>query len=126
MTILDSNIWIAWLNESDSQHGEADQVLAEVTLPIGLPEYVLLEVATVLSRRVNKKTADGFIRYVQDNKDIQLIPSSGEFLQAVIKAYLKKPHRGLSFVDVSLTVFAKNYSVRTFDVRLKKALAAQV
>ncbi len=122
MIILDSNVWIGFLSVNDSNHEQAVRVWSGLVWPILLPEYVLLEVATVLSLRVDKKTADAWLAYVFDNKDVELLPSNGEFLLEVAAWYLRKPHRGLSFVDVALLYLGKHHTVITFDAQLRKAL----
>lgn len=123
MVIFDSNIWIAWLNKTDSQHSRAEEIAATAIFPVGLPEYVLIEVATVLGQRVGKKTADQFLAYVWDNRDIIVLPSNPEMLHAVIKLFCAGVQRGLSFVDVSLVWWAQQrYTVVTFDMLLQKAL----
>ena len=122
MIILDSNIWIAFLNIDDFNHKKAERVFKELSEKIILTEYVLLEVTTVVSLKVSKEAANNFIKTVVDNKDIEILPSSKEFLEGVIKFYLSKKNKNLSFVDYSLAYLSQKFKVLTFDRKLKSEL----
>ncbi|MBU4332625.1 PIN domain-containing protein [Patescibacteria group bacterium] len=123
MIILDSNIWIALLNIDDSDHARAQELMKDLEENIIVTEHVLLEVATIISQKVDKDTADNFIKRVISTKEIEIFPSSEEFLDRVIKFYLSKSNRNLSFVDYSLLLLSKRIKVITFDKILKKELA---
>ena len=47
MIILDSNIWIAYLNKNDNQHNKAVSFFDKIKENILITEYIILEVATV-------------------------------------------------------------------------------
>ncbi|MBU4298483.1 PIN domain-containing protein [Patescibacteria group bacterium] len=122
MVILDSNIWIALLNIDDSNHSKARQLFREIKEKIVLPEYIILETATLLSQKISKKSADDFIKNVIDNKDIEILPSSKEFLEKVIEFYLSKRIEKLSFVDYSLLYLVPKVRVITLDKVLKREI----
>ena len=53
--ILDSNVWIAFLHKGDSQHKKAQRIFARQKEPIVIPEYVIIEVSSVLLQKASKK-----------------------------------------------------------------------
>jgi predicted nucleic acid-binding protein len=122
MIILDSNIWIAYLNKEDAQHKKAVSLFEEIDDGVIISEYILLEVITVLAMKVNKKVADSFINFVFNNQDIKILPSSGELFSNFLKGFLKHKKNNLSFVDISLLVLSKKYSVFSFDKELEKEI----
>ncbi len=122
MIILDSNIWIAFLNVDDANHKKAEKIFEETKEKIILTEYILLETVTVLSQKAEKKVSDSFIKEAVNNRDIEILPSSEEFLNGVIKLYLSKKNKNLSFVDYSLLYLSKKIKVITFDKTLQREI----
>lgn len=68
MVIFDSDVWIALLNKNDSQHQKAKLVFESIKENIILPEYVFIEISSVLSLKVGKGVADDFIKIALNNK----------------------------------------------------------
>jgi predicted nucleic acid-binding protein len=122
MIILDSNIWIAYLNKNDSQHSQAVSVFNKIEDNILITEYIILEVATVLAMRADKQIADAFIDLVMKNQDIKVLSSSKIFFNKTLGHFLKYKKSNLSFVDISLLALSKNYQVFTLDKELKKEI----
>jgi predicted nucleic acid-binding protein len=122
MIILDSNIWIAYLNKNDSQHRKAVSIFSKIKEDVLVTEYIILEVATVLSMRVDKKIADNFINLIRSNQDIEVFSSSENFFNKTLGYFLEYQKGNLSFVDISLLALSKNYQVFTFDEDLKKEI----
>ena len=120
MTVLDSNVWIALFDKDDSLHARAQRMVSELKDSIALPEYVILEVTTVLSQKAGKSFADSFLQKVCANRDIQIIASSKQFLDEVIELYLFQSRGGLSFVDYALLFLSRRMKILTFDNDLKK------
>ena len=117
--ILDTNVWIAFLHEEDSQHVKAKRLLKDVTAPVVVPEYVLLEVVTVLRNLRRHEEANRFTE--------QALDYSGTFLPANTLAYeiaemLPNVPKHLSFTDTALLALARNYEVLTFDSALARAI----
>jgi len=123
MTILDSNVWVAFFDKDDSFHRKAVQIVSNLQERIVLPEYVLLEVTTVLSRKAGKSSADIFLQKVFANRDVQVLSSSQQFLDEVVQLYLSRTNKKLSFVDYALLYLSGKMNVVTFDKDLKKELA---
>jgi len=120
--LLDSNIWIAFLYKKDPNHKRAEEIFEGIKERVVLTEYLFLEIVSVISKKVGKKVADDFIKNVIDNRDIEIFPSSQEFLGEIIKFYLSKKIEKLSFVDYSLLYLAQKMKVITFDETLKREL----
>ncbi|NBD73714.1 PIN domain-containing protein [Patescibacteria group bacterium] len=117
--VLDTNVWIAFLHEEDSQHAKAKRLLKDATAPVVVPEYVLLEVVTVLRHLRRHEEANRFIEQVLDD--------SGTFLPANALAYevaemLPNVPKHLSCTDVALLALSRDYEVLTFDSALARAI----
>lgn len=126
MIILDSNIWIALFTENDSQHKKALTLFDTITTRVGIPEYVFIEVCSVLVIRASKETANTFIDTTQKNSNAQIIASDEQFLTATIDYFVQEPHPGLSFIDVSLLYLSRTHTVLTFDEQLGRAIKKSV
>lgn len=122
MIILDSNIWIAFLNESDNQHKKAEKVFQGIGDSIIITEYIILEVASVLTMRANKNIADKFTELIIDNKNIKILLSNKIFFNKTVKNFLNYPKNNLSFTDISLLSLSGKYNIITFDKNLEKAI----
>lgn len=118
--ILDSSVWIALFHKEDSQHEKAKKLLEGNSTSVVVPEYVLLEVVTVLRNLKRHKEAERFME--------EVLEDSGTFLPAGTLAYevarvLPREAKTLSFVDVALTLLSqKKYEVLTFDSVLARAI----
>lgn len=122
MIVLDSNVWISLLNVDDSQHKRAKRIFKTLKRKIVIPEYVILETATLLAQKVNKEAADEFINNAINNKDIEILPSFGAFFNEIINFYLAGRNGELSFVDYSLLYLSQRMEIITFDKVLKREL----
>lgn len=125
MTILDTSVWVAYLHKGDSQHRKAAQLFEDFStdVMIGIPEYVLLEVCTVLMIRDSKQMADSFMEYALDNKNIEILYSNPELFSATVQTFRKLDSNKLSFVDVALLVLSRDHQVITFDRPLDNLIA---
>lgn len=122
MVIFDSDVWIALLNKNDSQHQKAKLVFESIKENIILPEYVFIEISSVLSLKVGKGVADNFIKIALNNKNIRMLVSKKEYFAEIVDIFIKSPNKHLSFIDFSLLYFSKKFKVITFDKKLKKAI----
>ena len=123
--LLDSNVWIARLNREDSQHAKAAAVFEEMKEQervIILPEYVIVEVCTIVAMRSGKVAVGNFLRTARDNALVTILPSSPPFLEQVMDLFVERKDKHLSFVDVSLLVLSRSYTVLTFDRTLEKEI----
>lgn len=122
MIVLDSNVWIAYSYKEDTLHKKACGVMKNINTRVLLPEYILIEVSTVLAQRANKKIADLFLDRVLHNDDILILYSSPKFFDAVVKLFQTNGGKQLSFIDTALVYLSRWYSVITFDKALEKAI----
>lgn len=123
--LLDSNIWIARLNREDSQHAKAMALFESVkerTFPIILPEYVIVEVCTVVTIRSGKEITEVFLKTARDNRLVTILPSTPAFLGNVMDLFSTRKDAHLSFVDVSLLLLSTSCTVVTFDKKLEKEI----
>ncbi|HFC77022.1 MAG TPA: type II toxin-antitoxin system VapC family toxin [Candidatus Moranbacteria bacterium] len=121
MIILDSNIWIAYLNKSDSTHQQSLKIFQKTNAKdILMTEYLLLEIVTVLKQIRGYKFAQEFIQLVTD-ENIPFIESKNFYAKTLL-LFQSLNEDKLSFVDVSLLHLSKKYELRTFDKDLRKML----
>ncbi len=123
MKVLDSNIWIAFLNKKDSQHQKAVKLFDVLDSKVIIPEYIILEVCSILVLKVNKETADNFLKMIFLNKDVEVL-FSDNFLK-VADFFISKKIKKLSFIDIFLLYLSDDYEVLTFDKDLQKAIKSK-
>ncbi len=122
MVIIDSSVWVAFFNENDSQHNKAKKVFNELKTKVILPEYIFMEVATILLIKAGKKIAVKFMEISQDNFDIEIYLSDEELFLNTAKLFKNSQKSKLSFVDVSLLFLSASCKIITFDKNLQKAI----
>lgn len=122
MIILDSNVWISFLDKNDSQHKKAEKIIEKINCDIVVPEYVVIEVCTVLLRKTDKKTADAFIEIAFNNQNIKILFSNEHFFNLFVGNFKNVQNKNLSFIDTVLLYLSKTYEVITFDKDLKKMI----
>ena len=126
MIVLDSSFLIAFYNERDSQHDAARVLMREFLNGRWgkglLPEYVFLEVVTVLLVRRDLPTAVRTGRLLLEAQELEFVPCSDVFLNAV-QLFGSQKSTSLSFADAAIAVIARERSegrVLTFDAGFRK------
>lgn len=122
MTIFDSSVWIAFLYQSDQQHHKAEKIFALHQGTIVIPEYIIAEIVTVLTRKGEKSLADQFLEMVTDNKDVEILFCTDQFFMHLTTVFKTHHQRNLSFVDMMLLVLADAYHIVTFDQALHQSI----
>lgn len=122
MTILDANVWIAFFHASDTQHTKARNVLARTAKPILIPEYVVIEVCTILERLAGHVAMCQFLEIALGNREAHVIPMKNEEFFNLLKIISENRNHPLSFIDISLLVLSKSHTVITFDKKLTSAI----
>lgn len=122
MLVLDSCIWIAFWNTTDSQHEKAVDLFSSNDEEVLLPEYILVEVLNVLLLKANKKAADLWLKKILNSEWVRILPSTPNLLKENLDYFLKNKHSKLSFIDQSLVILSRKYQVLTFDKELAKNL----
>ncbi len=122
--ILDTSVWIAYLNIDDSQHAKARTLFASLkpNTVIIIPEYIYLEIVTILALRMSKVFSINFMNAVSNNSGIRLLPTDPDFFEKVIEVFRKIRSKQISFADASLVYLSTKYPVITFDKQLQKEL----
>lgn len=122
MIIFDSNIWVGFFDEDDSNHQKAKQVFNTTQQKVFVTEYIILETTTILAQKKSKEAANEFLEKISVSDRVEVFPSSKKFLDEVVNFYLSQKDRNLSFVDYSLLFLSQKAKVVTFDKRLKKEI----
>ena len=119
---IDSNVFIAELNENDTLHSRAKSLLERIesqNLSSITSNFVISEAITVLSQRVGKNVAVSFADFIY-NKDasIDIIAIDRE-IELEGLAYLKRlKSKNVSFCDCATMAILKIYNIKniaTFD-----------
>lgn len=124
MTILDSNIWVAYAYQEDSQHTKALALIEKITDEVYIPEYIILEVCTVLLCKKQKQAANSFINTVMHGKSTHIIYTSPEIFHDTLVLFQSRSKGSLSFIDTHLLLLSQTSTIITFDNELKKAIEA--
>ena len=121
--VIDSSVWIGYFDELDSNHKKATQLMtaAAAAGTIVVTEYVLLEVASVLKRKIGQKKTAEILTVLLQLDNVEVLEST-YFFQSTLEMFLTLNEKYLSFVDVSLVVLAKDFAVVTLDKQLAKVL----
>lgn len=84
-----------------------------------LPEYVFLEVVTVLAARSGHESAVQAGDVLLGNREIEFVPCS-EIFMAAFDSFRR--HRGLSFADAAIVAIAhqRGASILTFDADFRR------
>ena len=125
MVLLDSNVWVAYLHETDSLHTKAAAILDEIVATgelVVLPEYVLSEVISVVRLRVGTEAAKEFVLRVLDSEWVCILERTKREYLTTCMMIVAGDYPKLSFVDCMLCILASKYHVVTFDKELQKAI----
>lgn len=126
MTILDADVWIAFLNTDDSQHAKAQKLFRHLDaegVAIIVPEYVVLEVVTVLRRTADAEVATLFMKTISENERVRLLPVDLSLFKTVCAVVYSGELPKLSFTDLALLTLSRTERVYTFDRALARAIA---
>ncbi len=112
--VVDSNVFIAFYNQNDTQHLDALRLMGELqSATLIVHPYVLQEVATVLTYRFGFETAKKFLSDITTAENV-LIPSIN--VRSEIERF-QLLGKKMSFTDVALINLAEQMAIRllTFD-----------
>ena len=123
MIIFDSNVWIAGYNEADSLHQKAQELYFSLEHEtITVPEYVWIEVSTVLEQKSTPHAGKDFLDIIEFGDGVEMLYFSKEEVKQFMQFYRSDTTKGLSFIDSTLLFLSKQYKIYTFDKRLQSAI----
>jgi predicted nucleic acid-binding protein len=121
VVVLDSSFLVAYHNRRDVHHGAAAAAMARLLGgewgPALLPEYVFVEVVTVLLARRRLDVATRVATVLLQAREVELVPSSDHFLD-VLETFRTQRTGRLSFADAAIVTVARAREARfvaTFD-----------
>ena len=117
--IPDSCVWLAYFSEADAFHGIARDFFSKDDPFVVVPEYILLEVSTILRQRKLENELVSFLDIA--TKDGVYLSAEGAGVKLAEK-YKHSPYKKLSFTDFALLELSKTHRVLTYDRALKKAI----
>ncbi len=132
MIILDSSFLIAYHNTRDAHHPNAARVMPELIAgewgKALLPEYVFLEVATVLLARRGLGVATKVTSTLLQAREVELVPCSALFFET-LETFRSQPGRDLSFTDAAIVTLSRQRKipfVATFDQDFEEVAGIEV
>lgn len=121
MIVLDSSFLIAFHNLRDVHHPEASRIMPSILDgtwgPALLPEYVFLEVVTVLASRRDVAAAVTVGDVLLQSEEIEFVPC-GEVFPETLSVFRHQERTRLSFADSAIVAIARQRGARyvaTFD-----------
>ena len=115
---VDTVAWIALLDEADSLHNEAHQVLSELETKkcnLVTTEFVLLELGDGFSAVGKREQALNFIEELRKSDILRIIPVSQELLGKGWELYSKRADKTWQVTDcVSFVVMQKENITTAF------------
>lgn len=120
--IFDTNIWIGLFVTTDSLHKKSVAALREHETKMKIiPEYILLEILTLLKKQITITEAQHCLNIFLHSKLIEILPSIHSY-DKTINLFQTLNDKHLSFVDMSLLALSRDYEVKTFDKKLASAI----
>jgi len=100
MFLIDSNLWVSYFLDYDSNHEKAIQLLRFLDWRwiIYVTNWIIHEVSNILVKKHSKKQSDYFLNYVIYNRDIQIINEDIRQSYELFKTLSIK----ISFTDISI------------------------
>lgn len=121
MIVLDSSFLVAYHNQRDVHHRAAasamDRLVAGEWGPALLPEYVFVEVVTVVLARRGHDVAARVASTLLQAREVEFVPCSEMFLD-VLETFRRRHDADLSFTDAAIVTVARQrraHFVATFD-----------
>lgn len=119
--VVDSSFLIAFHGKRDAHHEAAVEGMIRLDReewgPALLPEYVFLEVVTVLAARADRATARHAGEMMLRSTQLEFVPCSAYFFPA-LDVFRRPDARKLSFVDAAILAVARDRGaawIATFD-----------
>lgn len=124
--ILDTNIWVSYIDRKDILHQEASNLIEEElkrNSVFVLPNYIDAECITVLNLRSSLADSLRWMEFRETADHIERLTFSDEDHDQICLLYSVLKNHRLSLTDVSLIYLSRlGYTVHTFDADLKKSL----
>lgn len=123
MTLLDSNIFIAYFRQQELLHKEAMDFMSGLSAAY-ITDHILFEIGTVLMLRETHEIARKAISLITNNADIDVLRLTEREFQDSIQIFLSQERASkLSFVDCSCIALcnSRGFSLKTFDTSLDES-----
>ena len=125
--LIDSDAFIAFIKENDSNHNKAKKIFKQLerkNINFITSNYVFAETVTVISQRIGHKTALEFIENVRSSKSLIATRWVDEHLEEMaINIFKSQISKNVSFVDCANMALMNYYNLSaifSFDAIYKK------
>ncbi|MEK7145967.1 MAG: PIN domain-containing protein [Patescibacteria group bacterium] len=121
MFLVDSNLIVAHFRKSEKHHKTVKEFFKDINEFV-ITDHVLAETMTILKWKEGSEIAYKALELLLEVKEIFIVQMQPIEIQKTTQFFLEQ-NRGISFVDASLLVIAKNrdLSLATMDKELVKA-----
>lgn len=124
---VDSDAFIALIKKDDTNHKKAKAIFQKVqSLPLNFvtSNYVFSEVATILSQKIDHKTAIKFIHNMKTEDSIFVIERiKSETEEEAVQIFIEQTSKNVSYVDCTNMAFIREErldGIFSFDDVYKK------
>ncbi|WP_231188614.1 PIN domain-containing protein [Haladaptatus sp. DYF46] len=114
---IDTGAFFAWVNTRAGRHETAQSVFDALRReaipyqPLFTSRYVLSELATLTSRKVNHKTAVEVLQTIRRSESFNILPVGEGVFAAACDEFERYDDQQISFVDHTSAVLAREYEI---------------
>lgn len=118
--LLDSDALIALINQEDKLHKKACQIqnkLIKFTSTFVISRYIIAETATFLTLRINKKTANRFLKDLE-NQEMMIIDPNEELEKLTKDFFFRQKSHKVTYFDCANMAILSYYqwpAIFSFD-----------
>ena len=114
---VDANFFVALFNPQDTLYKEAiakSQTIQKEKPLLVISNYIFLEIVTVLSQRVNRKTAITLGKHLLEDKQLQIVHIGTHLNNSTWEIFKEIEKKNISFVDCSSLVVMEFEEINKF------------
>jgi uncharacterized protein len=114
---IDTGAFFAWVNARAGRHETAQSVFDALRReaipyqPLFTSRYVLSELTTLTSRKVNHKTAVEVLQTIRRSESFNILPVGEGMFAAACDEFERYDDQQISFVDHTSAVLAREYNI---------------
>ena len=108
----DSYYYIALLNPRDSAHARATDVARKLSRAVLTTEWVLTEVANVLSAPERRGVVASFLAALRKTRGVEVLPASADQFEGGLRLYADRPDKSWSLTDCISFVTMTGHGLR--------------
>ena len=108
----DTSYFIALVSATDAKHAAAKEISRNARFELVVSEYVLVELANMLSRGKSREVFFRLLANIRDDRTTQVVPSSSRLFNAGCELYRARNDKEWSLTDCISFVIMEERSIR--------------